>query len=199
MSRIDLSGKWTLRVDSPVLGKVSVPCSIPGDCHSALLEAGLIPDPYYGEQELAVQFLNQEELILEREFEIAPELLASGIPYLFLESIDTIATIRINGLIIAESQNMFHPQVVDLTQSLQPGTNSITIQFHSAEKAAAQRAQRLPYPIPHSVYPVQSLHASWYRASMGPATSILLPPEGSKILRSGPFLQTITAGNCRLR
>jgi len=163
MSRIDLSGTWTLQVDSPVLGKVTIPCQIPGDLHSALLSAGLIPDPYYGDQELAVQFLNQEEFILERIIEIGPEQLRQGSPYLYFESIDTVATVLLNNKVLAETSNMFHAHILDLGNKLQVGTNTITIYFHSAEKAAEQRAKQLPYPIPHSVYPVQSLHRNQIR------------------------------------
>lgn len=163
MSRIDLSGTWTLRIDSPVLGNAAVPCSIPGDCHSALLAAGLIPDPYYGEQEQEVQFLNQEDLLIERAVEIGPEQLREGHPYLYFESIDTVATILLNNKVLAESDNMFYPQVLDLGDALQPGTNTVQVHFHSAEKAAALRAAQLAYPIPHSVYPVQSLHRNQIR------------------------------------
>uniref|UniRef100_A0A7C3IR20 beta-mannosidase n=1 Tax=Gracilinema caldarium TaxID=215591 RepID=A0A7C3IR20_9SPIR len=163
MPRIDLTGTWTLHADSPVLGQVSVPCQIPGDCHSALLSAGLIPDPYYGDQELAVQFLNREELILERNIEVRPEQIQQGSPYLYFESIDTVATVLLNNEVLAETNNMFHAHILDLGNKLQAGTNTITIHFHSAEKAAEQRAKQLPYPIPHSVYPVQSLHRNQIR------------------------------------
>ncbi|AEJ18515.1 beta-mannosidase [Gracilinema caldarium] len=163
MSQIDLSGMWTLRLDSSVLGKVSVPCSIPGDCHSALLAANLIPDPYYGQNELEVQFLNQEDFILERNIELSPEQLQQGSPYLYFESIDTVTEVLVNGKPVTQTNNMFHAHVIDLGCTLQSGTNTIRIHFHAAEKAAAQRAQQLPYPIPHSVYPVQSLHRNQIR------------------------------------
>ncbi|HRU27672.1 MAG TPA: glycoside hydrolase family 2 protein, partial [Treponema sp.] len=107
MERIDLSGTWTLYVDSPELGKAAVPCSIPGDSHSALLAAGLIPDPYYGQQELEVQFLNQENLVLERDFSVTTEQLRLGAPYLYFESIDTVAELYLNNERIALTENMF--------------------------------------------------------------------------------------------
>ena len=42
---IDLSGAWTL---TSAEGDVTAPITLPGDVHSALRAAGLIPDPYAG-------------------------------------------------------------------------------------------------------------------------------------------------------
>ncbi len=163
MTRIDLTGTWTLHLDSPLLGTVNVPCSIPGDSHSALLAAGLIPDPYQGTQELEVQFLNQENMVLERNFTVSEAELRQGAPYLFFESIDTMAEIFLNEHRLAETNNMFRSLVLDAAEFLKPGTNKLTIRFHSAEKAAAERAKSMPYPIPHSSYPVQSPHRNQIR------------------------------------
>ncbi|WP_304224816.1 glycoside hydrolase family 2 protein [Gracilinema caldarium] len=163
MARIDLSGTWTLHLESPVLGRVNIPCSIPGDSHSALLASGLIPDPYQGTQELDVQFLNQEDMVLERDFTLSETELEQGTPYLFFESIDTVAEVFLNEQRLGETNNMFRALVLDATGLLKSGTNRLTIHFHSAEKAAAERAQALPYPIPHSSYPVQSPHRNQIR------------------------------------
>ena len=163
MERIDLSGTWTLYVDSPELGKAAVPCSIPGDSHSALLAAGLIPDPYYGQQELEVQFLNQENLVLERDFSVTTEQLRLGAPYLYFESIDTVAELNLNDERIALTENMFQTLTIDVAGKLKAGTNRLRILFTSAEKTAAERASLLPYPVPHSAYPVQSPHRNLVR------------------------------------
>ena len=45
--RLDLSGTWRLDDDD---GRVSADDRVPGDVHSALLAAGIIPDPYVGTQ-----------------------------------------------------------------------------------------------------------------------------------------------------
>jgi beta-mannosidase len=163
MERIDLSGTWILHVDSPLLGKAAIPCSIPGDTHSALLAAGLIPDPYYGQQELDVQFLNQEALVLERDFSVTTEQLRLGAPYLYFESIDTVAELYLNDERIALTENMFQTLTIDVAGKLKAGTNRLRILFTSAEKTAAERASLLPYPVPHSAYPVQSPHRNLVR------------------------------------
>ena len=47
---IDLSGIWRLRCEAR---GIEVDYPVPGDVHSALIAAGIIPDPYKGKNELA--------------------------------------------------------------------------------------------------------------------------------------------------
>ncbi len=44
---------------------------LPGDVHSALLEAGIIEDPYYGDNETKVQWVSEKDWIFKRTFEIS--------------------------------------------------------------------------------------------------------------------------------
>ena len=60
MKKIDLSGDWTLQ---PKSGEWSVPAIIPGDNVSALLAAGKIPDPYWADNELQVQWIGREDWV----------------------------------------------------------------------------------------------------------------------------------------
>ena len=46
---------------------------------------------------------------------------------------------------------------------LRPGKNTIRIVFSSAEKAALAAAKKLPYPVPHNRFPVQSPHRNLIR------------------------------------
>ena len=44
----DLGGTWTL---ADAKGDHACPITLPGDCITALHDAGLIPDPYWGRNE----------------------------------------------------------------------------------------------------------------------------------------------------
>ena len=60
MIKVDLTGDWTLRntTTREVPGSVdglNVPATVPGCVHTDLLAAGLIPDPYYAQNELELQ------------------------------------------------------------------------------------------------------------------------------------------------
>ena len=52
ITTIDLSGTWHLASTDTAH---NAPMRVPGDVHSALLAAGLIPDPYAGRNERDVQ------------------------------------------------------------------------------------------------------------------------------------------------
>ena len=72
---LDLSGKWTLRQeDDP--GQPAVEMAVPGGVHTALLAAGRIPDPFFGQNEKAVQWVGQKDWRVERRFTVPTELLA---------------------------------------------------------------------------------------------------------------------------
>ena len=53
MQQIVLNGEWEL--SSPQMPGLKIPAELPGDMYSALLKAGIIPDPYFGCNEPAVQ------------------------------------------------------------------------------------------------------------------------------------------------
>ena len=57
MQTIDLAGQWQLRALDRDL---TVPAAVPGETHSALLAAGKIPDPYYADHELSMQWIGRE-------------------------------------------------------------------------------------------------------------------------------------------
>ena len=158
--RIDLAGTWSLRREGE---EEAVPMQIPGDNLSALLAAGRIPDPYAGTNELAVQWVGREDWLLSRELQVEPGFLRGRHPWLYLESLDTLAEVRLNGRPAAASTNMFRPVRADLDGLLAAGTNRLEIRLGSAEKEAARLAAALPYPVPHFVYPVQSPHRNLVR------------------------------------
>ncbi len=158
--RIDLAGTWTLRRAGE--GE-EVPIRIPGDNVSALLEAGRIPDPYFGANELATLWVGREDWTLARQFEVSAGFLAAGRPWLHLDRLDTCAEVRVNGRLVAASANMFRPVRADLDGCLAPGANRLEVLIRSAERQAERIRGTLKYPVPHSEYPVQSPHRNLVR------------------------------------
>jgi beta-mannosidase len=165
METVDLAGSWELRqsgeADSRLPGPV--PIRIPGDNLSALLHAGLIPDPYYGSQELQVQWVGRSDWLLSRRFTIESGFLRDRKTFLHLEGVDTVAEVRVNGKLVAGGSNMFVPLRAELEDALREGENLIEVLLRSAENEASARSRALPYPLPHSRYPVQSPHRNLVR------------------------------------
>ena len=163
----DLAGIWQL---SQVGGDVSVPFTLPGDAISALLDAGVIPDPYAGMNELAVRWVADADWIASRHFALSAADLER--PWrLVADMLDTVATIRINGHEVLAAETMFRPHSAPVGPHLKVGDNHIEIHFHSNTRAAVEKAGNqafeIPYivqnqPIPHTnlLRKVQC-HAGW--------------------------------------
>ena len=140
---LNLAGIWALlSVDD--FHHVDMP--IPGDAHSALIAAGVIPDPYVGKNELDVRWVADKDWIASRTFhlESVPE------SYLDITYLDTVATISINGVEVLSARNCFRRFRPDVTKALRVGENTIEILFHSNTKAANELQAKQPFYIPYS-------------------------------------------------
>jgi len=142
---LELNGEWNL---SSLSGRYAAPIRIPGDSHSALLEAGLIDDPYWADNESKLQALNYEDWVLTREFEADDALLAQDCIELCFEGLDTIATVSLNGKPVGTADNMFRLHRFDLKPHLRSGTNQLRIEIASASRIAEERNEALTYPLP---------------------------------------------------
>jgi beta-mannosidase len=160
MTSIDLAGAWRLvRLST----KESISAAVPGDTHSALLAAGKIPDPYKGMNELDLQWIGREDWAYERTFEVEARILQEERVQLSFDCLDTLADVFLNGKKVGSADNMFVRWVFDVKPFLKRGENSLRVRFTSAENAAVAAAKKLPYPVPHSKYPVQSPHHNLVR------------------------------------
>jgi len=143
-SELDLAGDYALT--SPVR-KTRAVIRLPGDVHTALLDAGIIEDPYFADNEQAVMWVNQTPWAVERRF-TASEADVAGYLTLTLENVDTIATVRLNGEVVAQTQNMFLRYDIDLSGKLRAGDNTLRIEFAVARDVAWERSNAHPFPIP---------------------------------------------------
>ncbi len=81
-------------------------------------------------------------------FEINEQMLTCPAIELDLRFVDTLAQIRINGLAVADCDNMFRRYRVNILQYLVEGTNRVEILFHPVAEEAKERAETLPFPVP---------------------------------------------------
>lgn len=70
---LNLNGNWCL--SSADGGIAGIDMQIPGDIHSALIDAKQLTDPYYARNELDVQWVGKADWVLERTFDASPALL----------------------------------------------------------------------------------------------------------------------------
>lgn len=139
---LDLSGTWTLSEEG---GEISVPMRVPGDVHTALVEAGVIPDPYVGRNEYAVRWVADRDWTISRTFTCS-----GGRPATFVaECLDTIAVVRVNGTEIGVSDSAFRPVAFDAGDVVVPGENRIEITLMSAPAEANALAGIQPFVVPY--------------------------------------------------
>ena len=139
----DLNGKWDFRDQS---GEFRLGISLPGDAVSALYDADLIPDPYWGKNEYDLRWVAEREWIASRIF-----TLESDACDLVLSGLDTVVDVKVNGQVVLRAENAFRTYRIDLTGIGKAGENEIELHFHSSVAEAAVRQKNQPFFIPYSV------------------------------------------------
>lgn len=109
-----------------------LPAQVPGTIHQDLLAAERIPDPFWGLNEQAVQWVGEADWLYRCAFDVPPELLAAPLIDLCCDGLDTFATVLLNGAPVLTSDNMFLPQRVPVRELLHVGRNELAIIFESA-------------------------------------------------------------------
>jgi len=162
-SALDLGGQFAL---SAPARDIATTITLPGDVHGALLEAGLIPDPYFGENEKLVMWVNETAWTMERVFTATPADI-HGYLTLTLAEVDCIATIFLNGAEIARTDNSFVRHDIDVTGKVLAGENVLRLEFAIAPDVARARAEAHPFPIPftknYQTNGLQGIHMNFIR------------------------------------
>ena len=130
MPSIDLAhASWRFRDAST---KSWLPATVPGCVHTDLLAAGKIPDPYYGTNELGLQWIEERDWEYRATFTVPATLLREDRLELCADGLDTAATVLLNGEKIAATDNMFIAHRWAVKKHLRPGRNELVIRFRSA-------------------------------------------------------------------
>ncbi len=108
-----------------------ITATVPGAIHTDLLAAKKIPDPYFGDNERKVQWVSEAAWVYHRSFDVATDLLAKEHVLLRCEGLDTLATLRINGIEVGKTDNMFRTYEFDVKKLLKSGVNIIEVTFDS--------------------------------------------------------------------
>ena len=158
-SELSLGGAFTL---TSTRTKVGIPITLPGDVHTALLAAGEIPDPYFGKNEEAVKWVYRTPWQVERKFS-ATKGDIDGYLTLTLAELDCIAAVRLNGDLIAETDNAFVRHDIDVTGKVREGVNTLRIEFAVALDVAKARYDAHPFPIPYHAGNQKEPHLNFIR------------------------------------
>lgn len=122
--KVVLNGEWTLNSAQ----YKDLTATVPGSVLSTLLAHGLIEDPFYGYNEEKVRQCLKQNYTFSRSFALTAEQLKKH-NYLFLDGIDTIAKVYINGSLIADLYDMHLRKRILLDNAILAEENQIRIEF----------------------------------------------------------------------
>lgn len=123
--------------------------TVPGCVHTDLMALDKISDPYYGTNELDLQWIEERDWEYETTFDVSEALLASDKVELCADGLDTVATVWINEQKIASTDNMYIAHRWNVKKHLQSGKNTIRIRFGSALDYIRNNRTSFTPPVDH--------------------------------------------------
>lgn len=139
-----LQHNWTFRQ----AGERWYPANVPGTVHTDLLRNSLIQNPFFGDQEKNLQWIETRQWEYRCEFDCPPNIRNNDHIYLIFKGLDTYATVYLNNKRILETQNMFREYPVDIKSHLKAIGNQLLIVFEPASEKAKKEAANLPFTLP---------------------------------------------------
>ena len=132
MPTLDLAkSRWQFR---DTTSKTWLPATVPGCVHTDLRRAKQIPDPFYGTNELGLQWIEERDWEYRTTFTASAALLSESEIELVADGLDTVATVYLNGKKVAATDNMFVGYRWSVKPLLRAGANELRIVFDSAMK-----------------------------------------------------------------
>ncbi|WP_274655993.1 beta-mannosidase [Halocynthiibacter sp. C4] len=183
---MELNSGWVLRQAGKESG---MPFSVPNDVHSVLLSEGQIKDPYWRDREASLDWVHENEWLIERTVQVEEGL--DGPVYLTLSQVDCHAEVSVNGALVGVCENAFLRYDFEVSEHLVSGENKIEILFLSNSKVAAAKADAFPFAVPFVEWNCRLPHYNFLRKTQCDAGwdwNIALSPigvYGGVSLRSG--------------
>ena len=105
---------------------------VPGCVHLDLRRAGLIPDPFWSNNERDLQWIEARDWEYRCVFNVTRETMAEQVVELVADGLDTVAKLSVNGHAIASTANMFTASRWPVRPRLRAGRNELRVLFTSA-------------------------------------------------------------------
>lgn len=122
--------------------------TVPGFVHLDLLDNGVIGDPYADNNEIELQWIEEEDWQYKTVLEVGDSILEFEHIELEFKGLDTYCELILNDTSILKADNMFREWTVDVKPFLRKGTNSIKLLFTSAIHYNGDRVKNYRYELP---------------------------------------------------
>lgn len=156
------------------------PVQVPVSVHTALLQNGMIEDPYYRDNEEKLQWIEREDWEFHCTFDVDSATMQRNHIELIFRGLDTYAQVFLNDSLILETDNMFRTWKADVKKWLQPKGNKLHIYFESPIKKVEQDWKNLGYELPGGIRTMTRKAQFHYGWDWGPrfvGCGILKAPE----------------------
>lgn len=131
-----------------VNGSIRILSSVPGNIYTDLMAAGKIGDPYYRFNVDAYRWVGNETWIFSKNFNATVDNSPS---YLVFYGLDTVATVRLNGVEVGRANNMFRKYWFRIPAGLlKRQDNQLVVRIESSAVYAENQSKSYPYPVPWS-------------------------------------------------
>ena len=123
--------------------------TVPGTVHTDLLANKIIADPFYGDNESRLQWIDKADWEYKTIFNVDANTFAKKNLELVFDGLDTYADVFLNGKLILQADNMFRGWMVNVRSIIKRTNNVLLIKFASAQNKVDSIAKaRLPLILP---------------------------------------------------
>jgi beta-mannosidase len=122
--------------------------SVPGCVHTDLLANGLIDDPFFGDNERNLQWIELEDWEYRTGFDLPADILGHDRVDLVFEGLDTYASVYLNDSLVLDADNMFRAWRIDCSGIMRERENELRVIFRSAVRAVRDEWRSLPCELP---------------------------------------------------
>jgi len=125
-----------------------IAAEVPGSIHLDLWKNNLIPDPFYSDNEETIQWVSKQGWDYRLSFSLESDIINKTNKILRFEGLDTFCEVFLNGTPILQSNNMFHPWEVDVTDIVNLEENELLLRFKSPLEMMKSKIKNSNYQLP---------------------------------------------------
>ncbi len=105
------------------------PATVPGTVHTDLLTGKQIPDPFYADNEVTLDWICKNNWQYRNQFNLPPDFEVSKPLYIIFDGIDTFAEISLNGHVLGNTENMFRTYRWEISRYVSRKKNILLVTF----------------------------------------------------------------------
>jgi len=133
--KIELNSDWTAYWDND---KQSINASVPGNVQYDMFKADLLPDPFIGEDCELWRDACECDYTYSLKFDVSPQLINKENVELVFEGIDTFSIIKLNGIVIGSTDNMFKTWRFSVKEIIKETGNELKVFIKDPKESALE-------------------------------------------------------------